>query len=256
LPLVKPSAFIITGYLTNPPGNDNNYEYIQLLATRDIDFTATSFSLVTCNNAGSGPAPANGWAIGQARSYKFNLTSGTVKKGQYFYVGGYKNIFGSASTDMSTSVWGNSTLYSDVNGADFGTATANLLANSGNIAGIAIFQGTTVNASTVPLDVIMYGGNGNFYSAGPPEIGFRITNNDYYGTINPISGVSQNFYGSGTNTQKLGYPATENFVQLGGVYDATTGRWTTPRSLISVPLTKTSPVTTLEVGNTFTKIVN
>lgn len=256
LPLVKPSPIIITGYLTNPPSNDNNYEYIQLKATRDIDFAVNNFSLVTCNNAGSGPVPVNGWAIGDARSYKFNITSGTVKKGQYFYVGGFKNIFGAASTDMGASVWGNSTLYSNVNGADFGTATSNLLANSGNIAGIAVFQGTTVNASTVPLDVIMYGGAGNFYSAGPPEVGYRVTNNDYYGTINPITGASQNFYGSGTNTQKLGYPANENFVQLGGVYDAVSGRWTTPRTLISIPLTKTTPVTTLEVADNFTKIVN
>ncbi|WP_295769885.1 DUF5689 domain-containing protein [uncultured Mucilaginibacter sp.] len=256
LPLIRPSAVIITGYLTNPTGADNNYEYIQLKATRDIDFAVTNFSLVTCNNAGSGPVPVNGWAIGGTRSYKFNLTSGTVKKGQYFYVGGNKNIFGANSTDMSSSVWANSTLYSNVNGADFGTATTNLLANSGNIAGIAVFQGTTVDGSTVPLDVIMYGGAGNFYSAGPPEIGYRVTNTDYYGTINPISGALQNFYGSGTNTQKLGLPANENFVQLGGVYDAVSGRWTTPRTLTSIPLTPTSPVTTLEVGDTFTKIVN
>jgi hypothetical protein len=256
LPLIKPSPVIITGYLTDPSGSDNNYEYIQLMATQDIDFAVTGYSLVTCNNAGTNPAPANGWAVGAARSYKFNLTIGKVKKGQLFYVGGNKNIWGAGSTDISAATWINSTLYSNVAGAGFGTATTNLLANSGNVAGIAVFGGVTVNATTVPLDVIMYGGSGTVYAPGPPEIGYRITNTDYYSTINPVTRLTQGFYGGGTNTSRLTLPMTGAFTQLGGIYDAATGQWVAGRTVTSIPLTRTSPLTIIETGTGFTTLQN
>lgn len=256
LAVIKPSPVIIAGYLTDPTGTDANYEYIQLMATRDIDFSVTPFSVVTTNNAGTNPAPALGWAQGGARTYKINLTSGKVAKGKFFYVGGNKNIWGAGSTDISAANWISSTQYSTVNGADFGTATSNLLANSGNVAGISIFQGITVDATSVPLDVIMYGGNGTVYSPGPPEIGYRITNTDYYSTINAVTRTNQAFYGAGTNKSKLTLPATANFSQLGGVYDAVTGRWTTGRTVTSIPLTLTSQLTVIEVGTGFTSIVN
>ncbi len=102
----------------------------------------------------------------------------------------------------------------------------------------------------------MYGGNGAVYAVGPPEIGYRITNTDYYSTINALTRQTQAFYGGGTNTAKLGFPATGNFTKLGGVYDALTGRWTTGRTVTSVPLILTSPLTTIEVGEGFTTIQN
>lgn len=256
LAATRPSPVIITGYLTNPGGSDANYEYIQLMATREIDFSVTNFAVVTCNNAGTNPAPVNGWANGQARSYKFNLTAGKVSKGQFFYVGGNKNIWGAGSTDISAAKWISSTQYSTDPGADFGSATSNLLANSGNVAGIAIFQGITVDATTVPVDVIMYGGNGAVYAVGPPEIGYRITNTDYYSTINPVSHEAQGFYGGGTNTSKLTLPTDGNFARLGGVYDAITGRWTTGRTVASIPLTLTSSLSTIEAGTGFTILQN
>lgn len=256
LPLIKPSPVIIAGYLTDPAGSDNNYEYIQLMATQDIDFSVTNYSLVTCNNAGTNPAPANGWAVGAARSYKFNLTAGKVSKGQFFYVGGNKNIWGAGSTDISAAIWINSTQYSTIPGADFGTATTNLLANSGNVAGIAVFRGITVNAATVPLDVVMYGGNGTVYAAGPPEVGYRITNTDYYSTINPVTRLTQGFYGGGTNTSKLVLPATGAFSQLGGIYDASTGQWIAGRTVTSITLTAKSPLSTIETGTGFTTLKN
>ena len=256
LAVTKPSPIIVTGYLTDPSGSDANNEYMQFMATQDIDFSITNFAVVTCNNAGTNPAPVNGWANGLARTYKINLISGVVKKGQFFYVGGNKNIWGAGTTDISNANWISSTQYSTVDGADFGTATGNLLANSGNVAGIAVFAGTTVNANSVPLDVIMYGGNGTVYSAGPPEVGYRITNTDYYSTINPLDRSAQNFYGSGTNTTKLVLPATGNFTKLGGVYDAITGRWVAGRTVTSVPLTATSPLATIESGEGFTQVQN
>jgi len=260
--LPKLSPVIITGYLVDPGGTtDANYEYIQFLATRDIDFSKTPFSVYTTNNAGAtNPFPTTGWNLGGVRTYKFKLTSGTVSKGEYFYVGGStKLINGSGSTNISSSKWIASVNYTSTTGADgVGAVTNNLLANSGNIAGISIFEGTAVDVNTVPLDVIFYGGTGgNFYTAGPPEAGYRITNTDFYTTNNPATGAKQGFMGAGTNTTRLGFPTAISFVKLGGVYDASTGpsggRWTTARSLTSVPLTSTSQISLIEGG---TSLVN
>jgi hypothetical protein len=249
--LPKLSPAIITGYLVDPSSTDANYEYIQFLATADIIFATTPFSVYTTNNAGATVFPLLGWNTGGARTYKFKLTSGTVKKGEYFYVGGTtKTINGAGSTSISSSKWIASVGYNTLTGADgIGTATNNLLANSGNIAGIAIFSGTIVDVNTVPLDVIFFGGaGGNFYSAGPPVVGYRITNTDYYGTINPLTRLPQNFIGAGTNTSRFSFPTATSFAKLGGVYDATSGRWITGRTLTNVPLTSSSQLTLIEGG--------
>ncbi|MCK7554232.1 hypothetical protein MKQ70_04075 [Chitinophaga sedimenti] len=74
---------LITGFVSDAKGGDGNYEYVQMMATRDIDFAATPFSMVVSNNAGaSNPtgAPANGWATGNQRTYKINLNQGAAKK--------------------------------------------------------------------------------------------------------------------------------------------------------------------------------
>lgn len=250
--LPKLSPAIITGYLVDPNGSDANYEYIQFLATKDINFATTPFSVYTTNNAGStNPFPTTGWNLGGVRTYKFNLTSGTVTKGEYFYVGGTnKFINGSGSTNISSSKWIASVNYTTVTGADgVGAVTTNLLANSGNIAGIAIFEGTSVNVNTIPMDVIFYGGTGgNFYTSGPPEAGYRITNTDHYSTNNPSTGAKQEFMGAGTNTTRLGFPNAISFASLGGVYNATSGRWITKRSLTSVTVAPTAPISTIEGG--------
>ena len=105
--------------------------------------------------------------------------------------------------------------------------------------------------------MIFYGGSGgNFYSAGPPAVGYRITNTEYYNTINPLTRGNQLFMGAGTNTTRLSFPnPTTNFVRLGGVYGEIPGapqfgRWSTGRTATGVPLTSTTPLTTIETGGT------
>lgn len=258
--LPKRSDAIISGYLGDPNGTDGNYEYIQFLATRDIDFSKTPFSVITNNNAGATTFPTSGWLSSGLRSYKFNLINGKVSKGEYFYVGGAgKRIngypSGAPSTDISSSKWIATADYTKIIGADgIGAVTTNLLANSGNAAGIAIFDGTNITMSTVPLDVIFFGGTGgNFYSAGPPELGYRIANTDFYNTNDPSSGAAQSLMGAGTNTFRLGFANAISFASLGGEYDATSGRWNVKRSLTSIPVPQNAPVSTIEGG---TKLLN
>jgi hypothetical protein len=244
----KIAPIIITGYLVDPSGTDANYEYVQLMATKTIDFATTGFSIVTTNNAGTSTPtgfPANGWATGGLRTYKINLTSGTVQRGQYFYVGGNKNIWGAGSTSPTSVVWFSKT-YASVAGDGFGTATTNLLANSGNAAGIAVFDLTNVTADTIPVDVIFYGGGGSLYTPGPPERGYKITNTDYYDITNPSTLALQPYFNMGSNTGKLAFPAATNFSQLGGRYNTTTGRWTAARTLNGIALTTTSTLDAIE----------
>ncbi|WP_353139937.1 DUF5689 domain-containing protein [Pseudopedobacter sp.] len=257
IPLGK-TPIIITGFLTDPTGADGNYEYVQFMATQDIDFEMTPFSMVTCNNAGAtlpGGYPEFGWATGGARTYKINLTSGTVAKGHFFYVGANKKIWGSSSTDISAANWIASVMYMDVDGADFGTKTGGLLANSGNPAGIAIFLGTTVNENTAPLDAIFFGGTGGLiYTAGPPQQGYKIANTDRYAIKHPTTNAEQPFFRQGNNTFIFGFPAATNFAKLGGTYNASSEQWTTVRVMTNVPLGSTSTIADLETGNGLTKL--
>jgi len=243
---------VISGFMNDAGGSDNNYEYIQFMATRDINFATTPFSVVTCNNAGTATptgVPANGWATGGARTYKFNLTSGFAAKGTYFYVGNSNRLInGAGSTSMSTSNWIRSFNYGNTAGDGFGNATTNLLANSGNAFGIAVFRGTTVTRDTKPIDVMFTGANGSIYSAGPPEVGYRIANTDYYDERNPITLVTQPFYRSGSNTLNLQYGsgASGFFVMLGGKINPNLGRWTSARVQTVIPMTATSVITDIE----------
>lgn len=256
----KIAPVVITGFLTDPAGGDGNYEYIQLLATRNIDFSVTPFSVATTNNAGASTptgVPVEGWATGGLRTYKIDITDGTVQKGQYFYVGANKKIWGSASADINPTLWVTK-MYGTDDGDGFGTKTSNLLANSGNAGGIAVFDKTTVDASTVPVDVIFYGGAGTLFSAGPPARGYRITNTDYYDEKHPVSLEEQPFFTQGSNTSKFAFPTVVSgvggyFAKLGGVYNIVSGRWTSARQVnitTSVQLTSTSTLAEIEGGTT------
>jgi hypothetical protein len=258
------APIVITGFFADPPGTDANYEYIQLLATRDIDFAVENFTVVTTNNAGaSTPSgfPVKGWATGDLRSYKLELTSGKVTKGTFFYVGGAgKKIAGSASTSISSSNWIGAFNYSTINSANFstavpatfGTKTGNLLANSGNASGIAVFEGTNITEATTPVDVIFVATGGSLYDANA-NVGYRITNTDFYDLKNAVSQANQPFYRQGTNTLSIPYSPAGNYAQLGGEYNLIIGRWSTVRSLVNLPLTNTAVLTDIE-GTGATKI--
>lgn len=251
----KIAGIVVTGFLADVGGTtvtDANYEYIQLMATRNIDFSVTPFSIVTTNNAGANTPtgfPANGWATGDLRTYKFNLTSGTVSAGQHFYIGANKNLNGPGSPDISSALWFGK-MYSTIDGDGFGTKTTNLLANSGNGAGIAVFDKIAVDETTVPVDVIFYGGGGNLYTAGPPARGYRITNTDYYDEKNPITLVNQPFFNQGSNTGKFAFPTGSNFAKLTGTYNTVTGRWSSARVQSNVPLPVTATLADIEGGVT------
>jgi len=250
---IEVTPIIITGFISDVKGGDGNYEYIQLMATQDIDFSLTPYSLVTTNNAGASTPtgyPAKGWATGEMRTYKFNLSSDTVKKGSFFYVGGAgKMINGSGSTSMATSKWIRAFNYVTTDGDGFGTKTGGLLANSGNAFGMAVFKDTVVTTSSKPIDVIFISTGGSLYTAGPPTLGYRIGNTDFYDIRNPITLADQPYYRSGTNTLSFGYITPTDlgyFNMLGGEYNSVLGKWTKARTQKNVLLSKTSALSEIE----------
>jgi hypothetical protein len=256
---IEVAPVVITGFMSDAKGGDGNYEYVQLMATRDIDFAATPYSVVFTNNANASTPTGylpNGWATGGMRTYKLNLTTGTATKGSFFYVGGTgKMINGSASTSMTSSNWIKSYDYVNNNGEGFGTKTGGLLANSGNASGIAVFATTAIDGNTAPVDVVFVGTGGSLFTAGPPAMGYRIANNDFYDKKNPISLAEQPFYRSGSNTLSYTYNTADlgYFVMLGGEYNPALGRWVKARSQNNVLLSKTSAITEIE-GEGATKL--
>jgi hypothetical protein len=249
---------IVSGFMADVKGGDGDYEYIQLIATKDINFTTTPFSVVVTNNAGASlPTgfPLNGWATGNMRTFKFNLTSGTALKGTFFYVGGSKKLINGgvsgtlpASTSIASANWIRAFNYTTTNGDGFGAMTGGLFANSGNASGVAVFEGINVDASTKPVDVIFVGANGTLFTTGPPAAGYRIANTDWYDIKNPITLGDQPFYQQGSNTLNMVYPTGDlgYFELLGGEYNMILGKWTKARFQTNLLLAKESQLSEIE----------
>ena len=246
------ASAIITGFMSDVKGADQPYEYVQLMATKDIDFSVTPYAVVIINNANAstpGGYPSKGWATGDMRTFKLNLSSGKAAKGTFFYVGGSgKMINGSGSTSMASSNWIRAFDYSLTGGDGFGRATTGLMANSGNAFGMAVFGDSVVNVNSVPLDCIFISTGGSLYTAGPPAQGYRITNTDFYDIVNPITLENQPFYREGSNTLSFVYNTADQgfFNMLGGVYSPTLGKWVKARAQNNITLSKTSPVSVIE----------
>ena len=252
------TPIIISGFCTDPNGSDGNYEYIQLKANVDINFAEVPFSLVTSTNAGTVLHTA-GWASGGGRTYKFNITTGSVKKGEYFYVGGHqRRINGANSTVISSANWVRYIQYSTTAGDGFGNASSGLLPNSGNAGGIALFIGTNIAEQTMPIDVIFYGGTGTASIISTDKtLGYRIANTDHYATYNQETGDPTPFFSMGDGKNDFRFPHTLPidagvFYKLGGTFNTTTRKWTIPREPNPILLTKQSVLTEIETGEGIT----
>lgn len=255
---------IITGFCNDPSGGDGNYEYIQLMANTDIDFTEIPFSVVVCNNAGTVLHTA-GWATGGSKTFKFNLTEGEVKKGEFFYVGGHqKMINGANSTSIAQANWIRSFQYAGAGSSGFdgiGNVNANILPNSGNAGGVALFVGTNISESTIPIDVVFYGG---FATASIINLelgrGYRVTNNDHYQLFNEEHDELTPFFSMGEGKNDFRFEHHDGpvdtdigyFFKLGGQFNTETREWVVPRERTLVLLEKNSTLSELESGEGIT----
>ena len=260
--LIHNSDIVITGMMVDPKGTDcpkkgqvsgggvahlGGYEYIQLLALKDINFDTTPYCIITGMNAtnpndATYPAAVNGWVQSMGGSskttYQMNLTSGSVKKGQFFYVGGYSRAIASyynnwVSVTVEPDRWWAFDFYykpgDNGNGAAKGGSGIFNNLNGDKITnvpdGVAIFKGINIDKNSIPQDCVFYGG------ASPirKEDRYLITDNDLYSTVN-ASGEPQPYFGDGTNTwfAKQGFHDDGCYFMMGGSVSPT--EWVKPRT--------------------------
>jgi len=238
----------------------------------------------TLNNACQSRRPVTG---GQ-RTIKWDITSGSAQKGQFFYFGFQgRKINGSAGVYAfpPTTNWYQKNYATTGNNLGDGGlvhpsvfSTSGPWANSGNACGVAIFKGTTVTETSVPEDVLFVatGGAATIYDpTKTPVVGYRICNNDWYSmysvSIDPVTYkpviTPYLHYRSAGNTANMPYPVNDKYPtaatdaglysMMGGVYNITLGRWTTARKQVVVELVQaTATLDSLEKHASVTKLID
>ncbi|WP_341903789.1 choice-of-anchor I family protein [Fluviicola taffensis] len=204
-------GLVISEFYINPPSSDNNLEWVELKATKNIDFSLTPYTVVVNNN---GTATANGWIAGGTISYGFQISTGTVTAGDVVFVGGNGMVVTGTKIriiDVTTTP-----------GDGFGNAggTAGVFGNGGgNADGIAVFNvpAASITNSTVPVDAVFYGtAIGSAFVT--TTTGYELPVNDLYsgGKLQTTSFVTGD---PGASTGK----AT-------GTYNTLTNSWSTGRT--------------------------
>jgi hypothetical protein len=209
-------GLIISEFFANPLGTDSCKEYVELIATRNINFASTPYTVILSNN---GAATSKGWVNGAALTYAFSITTGSVSKGDVVYVGG--------SCMAATGVKLRTINTKFVNG-DGGIGAYNVngvMGNGGsNADGIAVFNQlvSTIDSSTIPVDAIFYGtGIGTAVFSGGTK-GMTLPNNDKYsgGVLSSSSYFAPD-------------AVSDSLITASGEYNTTSNTWTTARTWIS-----------------------
>ncbi len=280
------AQIVITGFMANPWGADNpakgtkykkgavefthdgGYEYIQLMATEDIDFSKTPYSIVTANNGGDRVATSNGWAEGGKTTFKFDLIEGKATKGTFFYVGSPSKVIAGyhskgKSADISQANWIRTIASNSKSKGVLGDGFGHAIGGTGILGdpykgdsnedadGIAVFKGTKVTPLTVPIDAIFYG-NAVGIAKGERGSGYILPTNDHYN--NP---TGKSCYGEPGNTFffEQTSPSSNVFIKLGGVFNTEKKSWETPRKAINKKLSgKASTLPDIETGLGITQL--
>ncbi len=244
-------GLVISEILSNPAGTDSPFEYVELVATKSITFSATPYSIVVCNN---GNATAAGWVSGGALSYGFNITSGIVNAGDVVYVGG------TSMTPLGTKLRVINT--GTTAGDGFGTASsAGIIGNGGsNADGVAVFSAdiSSLTNSTVPVDAVFYGSAIGSATVSGGTAGYQLPVNDKY-TGGKLQGTSFTAPdpGSGDIIKATGtFNLTSNTWSIARVYSTTTTTTdgTTSISLVTGDILPPSVSSVFLSGGTAVKV--
>lgn len=205
-------GLVISEVLANPAGTDSPFEYVELVATRTIDFSVTPYSVVFTNN---GTATAQGWTAGLGITYGFDITSGTVNLGDVVYVGG--SSMSPTGTKLRVINTGTT------NGDGFGNFnTSGVLGNGGtNCDAVAVFSTSTafLTSTTVPDDALFFGTGTGTAVVSSGNDGYQLPYNDLY-----AGGKLQ------TTSFLAADPTSGNALIATGVFNQVTGAFTTTRS--------------------------
>lgn len=204
-------GLVISEILANPSGTDSPFEWIELVATSNINFATTPYTVV-CNNSA---ATVNGWIEGGSITYAFQINTGTVNAGDVVYVGG--SSMAPTGTKIRTINTGTTT------GDGFGAAaTGGVVGNGGsNGDGIAVFNlaSASITNSSVPVDAIFYGS----------ALGTAVLNNGTDGYQLPVNDL----YTGGklqANSFFAGDPGGDQSIRATGLFNTQTGLWSSQRN--------------------------
>lgn len=202
-------GMIISEFYQNPPSSDSPYEYVELLATADIDFSVTPYTIIVSNN---GTGTVNGWIEGGVTTYAFEISTGTVSIGDVVYVGG--SLMAPTGTILRSIDTGTENGDGGVGNANAGGVFGN---GGGNGDGIAVFNLpiASITADTEPTDAIIYGTGIGGAEVGPGE-GYQLPNNDYYS--------------GGKLTAASYYAPDEDLTMISGEFDLATNEFTVART--------------------------
>ncbi|TSJ39942.1 choice-of-anchor I family protein [Fluviicola chungangensis] len=228
-------GLVISEILPNPSGTDSPFEWIELVATSNINFATTPYTVV-CNNSA---ATLNGWIEGGTITYAFQLNSGIVNRGDVVYVGGSSM----APTGTKIRVINTATTAGD----GFGTAASGGVVGNGgsNGDGIAVFNlpVTSLTNSTVPVDALFYG----------TALGTAVLNGGADGYQLP---VNDSYSGGKLQASSFlaGDPGGDQTIRATGSYNTQTDVWTTARtwSVVTPTLDNLSNLSLLPAPGTFT----
>ncbi len=166
-------GLVISELHPNPAGTDSCKEYVELLATQNINFATTPYCVIVNNN---GAATASGWIAGAGLTYAFEINSGIITQGSVVHVGG------SCMTPTLNQV---RVINVKNVGGDGGIGLANASGvfgnGGGNADGVAVFNlpVASITSSSVPVDAVFFGtGIGTSTVAAPG--GYQLPVNDLY----------------------------------------------------------------------------
>ena len=207
-------GLVISEILANPAGTDSCKEYVEVLATQNINFSLTPYTIIVNNN---GTAINQGWVSGGVLSYAFLINTGSISVGSVAYVGG--NCMSIAGTQLRA-------INVKLVGGDGGVGTANIagvFGNGGsNADGVAVFNLpiSAITASTVPTDALFYGLSIGTASVTGGVDGYQLPVNDLYpgGKLNSVSFIAPD-------------PAGDVILTSSGIYNLANNTWSISRTV-------------------------
>lgn len=215
--MAQGSGLVIQRFLAKPAGTESPYEFVELVATRNIDFSTERYTVVFCDAKDASTA---GWPQGGVFTYGFEIpaTAGTVTAGTLIYVGG-----SSLTVNGTSCFYGRQINYATNTGDGFGNAsTTGVLGNGGSHAdGLAVFNvaAASISGTSVPVDAVFFG-----TAVGNAAGKFKVPANDMYagGTFGT---------GTGNGTLAPDPSGTSPYVYVtGGTFNTVTGNWDVARS--------------------------
>ncbi len=233
-------ALLITRINPQPPTQANN-EYVELIATRSINFATEPYTVIAVQIGGS-TIVSNGWITGGGVTYAIEINSGSISQGELIYVGGNSfTVNGTNCKKVQVNTNNNS-----IAGIGNGNSGGVFGDGGGQQDGIGIFAGaaSSIAASSTPIDALFYGTAGAYGSQVSGM--FKVPANDLYGG---------GYAGNPGNTYLGPNPTSTNYVltATAGTFYTNTSAFGTARSFSSgnaTPNCGYTPGLTLALANT------